>query len=131
MPCKKVANYFKKKTIFPPFNSTVFFSLYFADFTHGLRLLEVRIPNYVIKGATAQLECLYDLDGEALYSVKWYKDGNEFYRYLPRDSPPGQTFRLPGVAVDVSTMSDPEPFLGAAIAFVFAYTLREKKKKEN
>lgn len=77
----------------------------FADFTTGLRLLEVRIPNYVIKGATAQLECLYDLDGEALYSVKWYKDGNEFYRYLPRDSPPGQTFRLPGVAVDVSIHS--------------------------
>jgi len=65
-------------------------------------LVQVRIPNYVIKGATAQLECLYDLDGEALYSVKWYKDGNEFYRYVPRDNPPAQTFRLPGVAVDVS-----------------------------
>lgn len=73
----------------------------------------MRIPNYVIKGATAQLECLYDLDGEALYSVKWYKDGNEFYRYLPRDSPPGQTFRLPGVAVDVSIHAGPT--LGAIV----------------
>ncbi|KRG02697.1 uncharacterized protein LOC6576005 isoform X2 [Drosophila mojavensis] len=76
------------------------------DFTAGLRLVEVRIPNYVIKGATAQLECLYDLDGEALYSVKWYKDGNEFYRYVPRDNPPAQTFRLPGVAVDLHNSSD-------------------------
>ncbi|XP_030565041.1 uncharacterized protein LOC115765549 isoform X2 [Drosophila novamexicana] len=76
------------------------------DFTDGLRLVEVRIPNYVIKGATAQLECLYDLDGEALYSVKWYKDGNEFYRYVPRDNPPAQTFRLPGVAVDLHNSSD-------------------------
>ncbi|KAI8125990.1 hypothetical protein CVS40_4074 [Lucilia cuprina] len=75
-------------------------------FTQSLRLVEVRIPNYVIKGSTAQLECLYDLDGEALYSVKWYKDGNEFYRYVPRDMPPAQTFLLPGVSVDVHNSSD-------------------------
>lgn len=75
------------------------------DFSHCLRLVEVRIPNYVVKGSAAQLECLYDLDGESLYSVKWYKDGNEFYRYVPRDMPPAQTFLLPGVSVDVSTTS--------------------------
>ncbi|XP_041452289.1 uncharacterized protein LOC111077886 isoform X2 [Drosophila obscura] len=76
------------------------------DFITGLRLVEVRIPNYVIKGSAAQLECLYDLDGEALYSVKWYKDGNEFYRYVPRDMPPAQTFLLPGVKVDLHNSSD-------------------------
>ncbi|ALC39735.1 beat-IIIc, partial [Drosophila busckii] len=76
------------------------------DFTCGLRLVEVRIPPYVVKGGSVQLECLYDLDGEALYSVKWYKDGNEFYRYVPRDNPPAQTFRLPGVAVDLHNSSD-------------------------
>ncbi|XP_033248616.1 uncharacterized protein LOC108161179 isoform X1 [Drosophila miranda] len=76
------------------------------DFIMGLRLVEVRIPNYVIKGSAAQLECLYDLDGEALYSVKWYKDGNEFYRYVPRDMPPAQTFLLPGVKVDLHNSSD-------------------------
>ncbi|XP_033149751.1 uncharacterized protein LOC108594562 isoform X1 [Drosophila busckii] len=78
----------------------------FKDFTCGLRLVEVRIPPYVVKGGSVQLECLYDLDGEALYSVKWYKDGNEFYRYVPRDNPPAQTFRLPGVAVDLHNSSD-------------------------
>nr|XP_044249558.1 uncharacterized protein LOC108062690 [Drosophila takahashii] len=72
----------------------------------GLKLTEVRIPKYVIKGSAAQLECLYDLDGEALYSVKWYKDGNEFYRYVPRDMPPAQTFLLPGVSVDLHNSSD-------------------------
>ncbi|KAL9923546.1 uncharacterized protein ACN2A1_002127 isoform 1-T1 [Glossina fuscipes fuscipes] len=81
-----------------------FFNL--LDYTFSLRLVEVRIPNYVIKGSTAQLECLYDLDGEALYSVKWYKDGNEFYRYVPRDMPPAQTFLLPGVSVNVHNSSD-------------------------
>lgn len=80
----------------------------------GLRLAEVRIPKYVIKGSAAQLECLYDLDGEALYSVKWYKDGNEFYRYVPRDMPPAQTFLLSGVSVDVSIATTPESSLHAS-----------------
>ena len=40
---------------------------------------------------------------EQLYSVKWYKDGNEFYRYIPGDRDQRVTvFRLPGVKVDVS-----------------------------
>ncbi|XP_020809178.1 uncharacterized protein LOC110184873, partial [Drosophila serrata] len=72
----------------------------------GLKLTEIRIPQYVVKGSATQLECLYDLDGEALYSVKWYKDGNEFYRYVPRDMPPAQTFLLPGVNVDLHNSSD-------------------------
>lgn len=80
--------------------------LIFQDYTQSLRLVEVRIPNYVVKGSSAQLECLYDLDGESLYSVKWYKDGNEFYRYVPRDMPPAQTFLLPGVSVELHNSSD-------------------------
>lgn len=81
------------------------FYLFAVDGSFALRLVEVRIPNYVVKGSTAQLECLYDLDGETLYSVKWYKDGNEFYRYVPRDLPPAQTFVLPGVSVNVSILA--------------------------
>ncbi|XP_037883986.1 uncharacterized protein LOC119634113 [Glossina fuscipes] len=76
------------------------------DYTVSLRLIEVRIPSYVVKDSMAQLECLYDLDGEALYSVKWYKDGNEFYRYVPKDIPPAQTFHLPGITVDVHSSND-------------------------
>lgn len=74
----------------------------FIGFALGLRLSEVRIPNHTVRHNAARLECYYDLDGEALYSVKWYKDGNEFYRYVPRDMPPAQVFQLPGVSVDVS-----------------------------
>lgn len=73
-----------------------------AGIALGLRLSEVRIPNHTVRHNEARLECYYDLDGEALYSVKWYKDGNEFYRYVPRDMPPAQVFPLPGVSVDVS-----------------------------
>ncbi|XP_037711106.1 uncharacterized protein LOC119548091 isoform X1 [Drosophila subpulchrella] len=95
--------------MFGPLNllAALFFIGTLKDFSvTGLRLTEVRIPMYVIKGSVAQLECLYDLDGEALYSVKWYKDGNEFYRYVPRDMPPAQTFLLPGVNVDLHNSSD-------------------------
>lgn len=42
------------------------------------------------------------MNGEALYSVKWYKDGYEFYRYVPRDHPPAQVFNQSGINVDVS-----------------------------
>lgn len=65
-------------------------------------MTEVRIPNHVIRESSVRLECHFDLNGEALYSVKWYKDGNEFYRYVPRDMPPAQVFDLPGILVDVS-----------------------------
>lgn len=76
----------------------------FAEFTWCLRLTEVRIPNHTARDSSARLECHYALDNETLYSVKWYKDGNEFYRYVPRDMPPAQVFVLPGVSVDVSIL---------------------------
>ncbi|XP_068085252.1 uncharacterized protein [Anabrus simplex] len=72
----------------------------FKDCGYALRLLEVRIPMHTIRNQSARLECHFDLEGEALYSVKWYKDGNEFYRFVPRDIPPVQLFPLPGVTVD-------------------------------
>lgn len=56
----------------------------------------------MIRNTTVRLGCKYDLDGDVLYSVKWYKDGNEFYRYVPRDMPPALVFPLNGINVDVS-----------------------------
>ena len=73
----------------------------FTEPTESLRLTEVRIPNHVIRNNTVKLECHFDMNGEALYSVKWYKDGYEFYRYVPRDHPPAQVFHQTGINVDV------------------------------
>ncbi|XP_015183705.1 PREDICTED: uncharacterized protein LOC107070225 isoform X2 [Polistes dominula] len=72
----------------------------------ALRMLELVIPQYVVRGQNIRLECSFNLDGEILYSVKWYKDGNEFYRYVPRDMPPVLVFSLPGVTVDIHNSTE-------------------------
>ena len=68
-----------------------------------MRLVRLSVPSYKFVGESAVLRCLYDLEREQLYSVKWYKDGDEFFRYIPGDRDQTVTvFRLPGVNVDVS-----------------------------
>lgn len=51
---------------------------------------------------TVLMQCNFNLDKEQLYSVKWYKDGHEFYRYTPRDKPEVLMFPVRGVNVNVS-----------------------------
>lgn len=68
----------------------------------ALRMTALQIPQHVVLNETVRMQCNFNLDKELLYSVKWYKDGHEFYRYVPRDVPMVQTFRVPGVDVNVS-----------------------------
>jgi hypothetical protein len=42
-----------------------------------------------------------DMD-ETLYSVKWYKDEEEFYRFVPRANTPQNSYSFDGIKVDVS-----------------------------
>ncbi|XP_065158335.1 cell adhesion molecule 2-like [Atheta coriaria] len=77
----------------------------------ALHLQELRIPSHAVRNSNVRLECHFELDGETLYSVKWYKDGNEFYRYVPRDMPPAQVFPLPGVTVNIHNSSDTQVVL--------------------
>ena len=65
-------------------------------------MMELVVPQHVVRGQSVRLECNFNLDNVVLYSVKWYKDGNEFYRYVPKEKPPVLVFALPGVTVDVS-----------------------------
>ena len=51
---------------------------------------------------SVSLWCEYDLHGEPLYSIKWYKDQQEFYRFLPKESPPHLSFAVLGTEVDMS-----------------------------
>ncbi|XP_017155431.2 uncharacterized protein LOC108164295 [Drosophila miranda] len=85
--------------------------LVLIDISSSLTMTEVKIPNHIMRLKSATLGCRYALDGESLYSVKWYKDGHEIYRYVPRDKPPGQAFPLPGVNIDLRNSSDTQIIL--------------------
>ncbi|XKL63708.1 hypothetical protein PGB90_006072 [Kerria lacca] len=45
------------------------------------------MPDAVQKGAKVRLVCKYDLEGEVLYTLKWYKEETEFLKYTPREIP--------------------------------------------
>jgi hypothetical protein len=71
----------------------------------GLRIKQLKVPTS-ISNATSPviLVCDFDLEGETLYSVKWYKSYVEFYRFLPSNVPtPAETIGVKGAEVDVST----------------------------
>lgn len=77
--------------------------IYFSDKVECVRLVKLTVPVYKFIGDETVLTCKYDLEGEELYSVKWYKDGNEFYRYIPGERDQKVTiFNNPGIKVDVS-----------------------------
>ena len=67
-----------------------------------IKLSGVKIPPHAIRGQDAQLHCDYNLEGDKLYSIKWYRNGHEFYRYIPTDNPKTTIFNGNGINVDVS-----------------------------
>jgi len=76
-------------------------------FSLAIKISRVEVPQYPVVGNQANLVCSYELEKgfkqgqeERLYSVKWYKDGNEFYRYVPKDKPPSQVFNVAWITVD-------------------------------
>ncbi|CAB0011789.1 unnamed protein product [Nesidiocoris tenuis] len=72
------------------------------ELSDGLKLIDVKIDKHVVMGRGTTLECLFDMESEPLYSVKWYKDGHEFFRFVPKEVPPSQHFSVPGVHVDAN-----------------------------
>ncbi|XP_074033578.1 uncharacterized protein [Leptinotarsa decemlineata] len=85
----------------------LFAVLWFAVFTGttALKEVSVTIPMAVKIMDTVTLHCKYDLEGEPLYTVKWYKGTKEFYRYIPKELPNTQMFPLPGIDVDMQKSS--------------------------
>jgi len=72
----------------------------------GAVILEaVVVPHSKSRGEEAHLLCKYLEDGyDSLYSLKWYKDEVEFYRYQPWNAAAQQqVFDVPGVRVDLSS----------------------------
>ncbi|CAH1169638.1 unnamed protein product [Phaedon cochleariae] len=68
----------------------------------GLRWVKVSVPQYREPGESATLQCDYDLGNFTLYAVKWYKEHEEFYRFVPRARPQANWYEVDGVHVDMS-----------------------------
>jgi hypothetical protein len=49
----------------------------------ALVITQMIVPSHVQRGSDFVLRCLYDLDGDSLYSVKWYKGshGTTFFLF--------------------------------------------------
>ena len=60
---------------------TCFNPVLFISGIECVRLRDLSIPSFRFRESGATLGCNFDLEGERLYSVKWYKDGHEFYRF--------------------------------------------------
>lgn len=60
-------------------------------------------PSVVKLKGTSTLRCTYDLEGDKLYSVKWYRGSHEFYRYDVTAESPSRYFEMAGTKPDVST----------------------------
>lgn len=67
-----------------------------------LKGMRLNVPRAVRAGHSVTLGCEYDLEGAQLYSVKWYRENDEFYRYVPKEEPPIRVFPIQGIRVDVS-----------------------------
>ena len=65
-------------------------------------MLELVGPDLVNTGEVVTLICRYDLGPDAVYSIKWFKDDDEIYRYVPTDQPEYYVFKTQGIKVDVS-----------------------------
>ncbi|XP_069175485.1 uncharacterized protein [Procambarus clarkii] len=60
-------------------------ALLVASGAAGDILRGVDVPKFAFAGGHATLSCFYDLRSTRLYSLKWYHNGTEFYRYVPTE----------------------------------------------
>ena len=65
-----------------------------------LRMQAVVVPPVLLRGETATLVCEYELGADSLYSVTWYKDHDEIYRYVPSAATQKHSYLVDGVHVD-------------------------------
>lgn len=83
-------------------NHEIIYILFISDI-EALKNLRFTAPEAVRVGDDATLTCDYDLESVPLYSIRWYRFEEEFYGYLPKESPPTKVFPVKHVRVDVSS----------------------------
>ncbi|KAK4884977.1 hypothetical protein RN001_001248 [Aquatica leii] len=68
--------------------------------------MHIKVPQAVRVGDSVTLACDYDLEQVALYTIKWYRNDIEFYRFVPKESPPSREFVVEHVNVDFFIMCE-------------------------
>ncbi|CAG9857618.1 unnamed protein product [Phyllotreta striolata] len=87
---------------------SVLFGAIFEFFIFGcwsLKNTRIIVPEAVRIDDDVTLTCQYDLESAQLYSIKWYRNDEEFYRFVPKEAPPAQQFNVQYVNVNL-TASD-------------------------
>lgn len=77
----------------------------------SLKMNDVTVPPYIVRGHTGHLRCDYNAAGQQIYTVKWYKDSHEFYRYKPGSPQPLLTFPVKGFVVNTVESNEHDLFL--------------------
>ncbi|KAK4027179.1 Beat-iib [Daphnia magna] len=86
---------------------TAFYPLLSVVFMAGLagvtciRVSHLIVPAQVGRGHDAQLHCHFNLGGNILYSVKWFKGSREFFRIGPDGTRPQVFPHLSNMTVDI------------------------------
>lgn len=74
-----------------------------------LRVTRFKVPDPLAVGQGGQLICEFEINrGERLYSLRWYLNDIEFFRFEPRAEQRVQLFPLPQLRLDVSSPSGPD-----------------------
>lgn len=73
-------------------------------------------------GQDVELECAFPwTEPRELYSIKWWRDNDQFYQYIPKNPDPKMMFNVTGIKVDVSTRG-----VLVILYFVFVFTCQGK-----
>ncbi|KAG1680255.1 hypothetical protein GQR58_012485 [Nymphon striatum] len=70
-------------------NGHEFYILFIAQPTgvNMITLGKLTVPAMVVAGQQFDIDCKFDMKGMKLYALRWYKDNQEFYRYIPKQLP--------------------------------------------
>ncbi|XP_071532574.1 uncharacterized protein [Panulirus ornatus] len=67
----------------------------------NLKSLKVKVPRVAYVGEDTELECTFPwTDPGSLYSIKWWRDNDQFYQYIPKKKDPKMKFNVTGIKVD-------------------------------
>ncbi|XP_068232530.1 uncharacterized protein [Palaemon carinicauda] len=65
-----------------------------------LQITGIGVPKTAFSGDKVRLTCTFDLHGDELYSLTWWKDEKMFFKYVPKNARPDSFYDIPGITVD-------------------------------